>query len=194
MFVLAAHTGARRSEIIRLETEAVDFTENVVTVPEKKRRVGERTTRRVPLTPLLREALQEWLAVHPGGPLLFCQAGEVARSKKRSRTTGHRGEGKRPSDLKGRMATVRKRVGLAPAALTLKETYHHFKGALKGSKWAVVKGWHTLRHSMISICAARGVDARMLEAWAGHMSPEMARRYTHLRPDSQQDAIKTAFA
>ena len=47
------------------------------------------------------EKLKSWLAEHPGGPYLFCQAGEVARSKKRSRTTGHQVEKKRSSSMKG---------------------------------------------------------------------------------------------
>lgn len=194
MFCFAAHTGARRSEIIRAATGDVDFVENVVTIREKKRTVGERTSRRVPLTPFLRDVLTEWLKVHPGGAHLFCQAGEVARSKKRSRTTGHQSAGNRPTSLKGRMATVRKRAVAAPSGLSLKEVYYFFKDAIKGGKWEVIRGLHTLRHSMISVCAARGVDQRMLEAWAGHMTPEVARRYTHLRPDRQQEAIKDAFA
>ncbi len=68
------------------------------------------------MTPFLKEVLREWLAVHPGGPALFCHAGTVARSKKRSRTTGHQNEKKRPSSLKGRMAGVRKRADVAQAS------------------------------------------------------------------------------
>ena len=44
------------------------------------------------MTPFLRQVLEEWLAVHPGGPHLFCHAGEVGRSKKRSKTTGYKGD------------------------------------------------------------------------------------------------------
>jgi len=57
--------------------------------------------------------LREWLTVHPGGKFLFCQSEVLARSKKRSERTGFLGEGKRPSGLQARMATVtvRKRSG-----------------------------------------------------------------------------------
>ena len=41
--------------------------------------------------------------------------------------------------------------------------------------------------------ASRGVDQRMLQEWCGHMSPEMSRRYAHLWPSSQQEAIKSVF-
>lgn len=63
----AAHTGARRSEIIRALVADVDFAGNTVLLREKKRRQGQRTTRRVPLTPFLRGVLKAWLKEHPGG-------------------------------------------------------------------------------------------------------------------------------
>ena len=84
---MAAHTGARRSELARMLVTDVDFQEGTVTVREKKRVKAERSTRRAPLTPLLRRTLEEWLATHPGGPSLFCHGGEVRHSKKRSRST-----------------------------------------------------------------------------------------------------------
>lgn len=96
----------------------MDFTNNTVLVREKKRSRGQRTTRRVPLTPFLKAVLKDWLTIHPGGAALFCQAGMVARSKKRSRTTGHQSGKKRWTSLKGRMATVKKREQPAQAALT----------------------------------------------------------------------------
>jgi integrase len=91
LFCFAAHTGARRSEILRARVSDLDFAGETIIIHEKKRSRGQRTTRRVPMTSLLKEALQEWLAVHPSGPWLFCHAGTVQRSRKRSATTGHTG-------------------------------------------------------------------------------------------------------
>ena len=171
----------------------MDFTGNTVLVREKKRTRGQRTTRRVPLTPFLKEVLREWLAIHPGGPALFCHAGTVARSKKRSRTTGHQNEKKRPSSLKGRMATVKKREQPAQAALTRNEVHDHFKRVLAGTKWEMMRGLHTLRHSFISACASKGVDQRLVQEWAGHMNEATSKRYRHLYPSTQQEAIKGVF-
>jgi hypothetical protein len=47
LFCFAAHTGARRSEILRALVADVDFIGNTVLVREKKRTRGQRTTRRV---------------------------------------------------------------------------------------------------------------------------------------------------
>jgi integrase len=193
LFCFAAHTGARRSEILRALVADVDFTGNTVVVREKKRSRGQRTTRRVPLTPFLKKVLRAWLAVHPGGPALFCHAGTVARSKKRSCTTGHQDAKKRPSTLKGRIATVTKREQPAQAGLTRNEVHDHFKRVLAGTKWEGMRGLHTLRHSFISACANKGVDQRLVQEWAGHMNEATSKRYRHLYPSTQQAAIRRVF-
>ena len=138
--------------------------------------------------------LREWLAVHPGGPHLFCHGGHVFRSKKRSRTTGHQnGEG-RATSLKGRLATVKDREAPEPSELTRDEVSDHLRRSLAGSKWEVVRGFHVLRHSFISNCAAKGVDQRLIEAWAGHMTAETSRRYRHLIPSTEAQAIASVFS
>ena len=98
----------RRSEILRVKTFDVDFTGETVIIHEKKRARGKRTTRRVPLS-------RSW----PGssrsgsypilgpGPLL--PRGGGVRQQEAEQTTGHQNEKVRPSSLKGRLATVRRR-------------------------------------------------------------------------------------
>ncbi len=71
--------------------------------------------------------------------------------------------------------------------------HDHLKRALAGGRWSMVRGWHVLRHSFISNCAARGVDQRLIDAWVGHTTEEMRRRYRHLLPDHSARAIRTVF-
>jgi integrase len=73
MFVFAAHTGARRSEIVRALPPDVDLVGGVVTIREKKRDRTKLTTRRVPLTPLLKEVLADWMTRRGKGKTLFCK-------------------------------------------------------------------------------------------------------------------------
>ena len=49
-----------------------------MTIPEKKRTRGERTSRRVPITPLLRGVLADWLAAHPVVPIASAVSGSVS--------------------------------------------------------------------------------------------------------------------
>lgn len=166
MFCFAAHTGARRSEMLRLKKSDIDLSSSVALVHEKKRVRGTTTTRRVTLSPFLKEVLGEWLASHPGGQHLFAQQIAVFRSHKR-------------------------RVEATP--VTRSEATDHFLRTLEGSKWAVVRGWHAFRHSFASNCAAAGIDQRLIDEWLGHQTEEMRRRYRHCFPNQQEKAIQTVF-
>jgi integrase len=166
MFAFAAHTGARRSEMVRSRLADIDLAGGVVTSRERKRDHAMITTRRVPISPFLRDVLLDWLDVHPGGNHTFCQVPGVARSRK-------------------------ERCG--PEPITGHEAQHHFKRTVAGSKWGVLHGWHLFRHSFCSNCAAKGIDQRIINAWVGHQTEDMVRRYRHLIPDQQQSAIITVF-
>jgi integrase len=194
MFCFCAHTGARRSEMLRARVTDIDLEAGTALIREKKRRRSvKESTRRVPLSPFLRDALKDWLAVHPGGTFLFCHSGVVGRSKKRSRTTGHKGDKTRASTKSGRLATVQERETPAESALTRTEASDHFNRTLAGTEWENLTGWHALRHSFVSNCAAAGVDQRLIDAWAGHTTEDMRRRYRHLIPSVEQQAIKQVF-
>jgi integrase len=189
----AAYTGARRSELMRMEINDVDFAGETLLIRERKRAHDKKTTRRVSLTPALAAVLRDWLAVHPGSVQLFSQAGEVFRSKKRSKTTGHKDEKSRPSTLKARLAGVTRRTAPAVAQVTKDEVHDHFKRSLRGSKWEKLKGLHTLRHSFISCLAAAGVDQRIIDDFVGHTTDQQRQRYRHLFPDVKQKAISSVF-
>jgi integrase len=68
-----------------------------------------------------------------------------------------------------------------------------FRSGVDGSSWQVVRGYHVLRHSFASNCALKGVDQRIIDAWMGHQTEEMRRRYSHLFPEQQQAAIRSVF-
>lgn len=167
MFVFAAHTGARRSEMVRSRLNDLDFEGNVVTVHERKKVHSKTTTRRVPMTPSLAEVLREWMTHHPGGLQTFCQPKDVIRSK-----------------------TARSEA----TPVTRDEAHDHFKRTLKGSKWEVLRGWHIFRHSFISLLASRGVDQRLIDSFVGHTTEDMRRRYRHLYPSVQQSVMAAVFA
>jgi integrase len=193
MVCFAAHTGARRSELLRARVVDLDIENKTVLIHEKKRMRGKRTTRRVPLSGFLVAVLKDWLTSHPGGPHLFCNGAVVARSKKRSRTTGHVGERTRPGTLGERLAAVKERERPGVGPITEDEAHDHLRRSLRGSRWSVIKGWHITRHSFASNCAAKRVDQRLIDRWLGHTTVEMRRRYQHLIPNQEQQAIATVF-
>ncbi len=118
MFAFAAHTGARRSEILRARLDDLDFISRTIMIRERKRVRGRHSSRRVPISPQLEEALAAWRTRHPGGPFLFVQADRLPRSRK---------------------------VRNNPEPLTINEAHNHFKQALAGSRWEKLRGWHVFR-------------------------------------------------
>ncbi|AGA26309.1 tyrosine-type recombinase/integrase [Singulisphaera acidiphila] len=193
MVCFAAHTGARRSELLRVAIADIDFEGKAILINEKKRTRGKRTTRRVPMSAFMANVLKEWLAVHPGGPFLFCNGIVVERSKKRSRTTGHKSQVARSSTVKGRLESVSDRESPGFSPITKDEAHDHLRRSLRGSRWEVIKGWHIARHSFASNCAAKGIDQRLIDRWLGHTTDEMRRRYQHLIPNQEQQAIGAVF-
>jgi integrase len=156
MFVFCAYTGARRSEMIRSRREDFDFARGEVTIREKKKdRSKNETYRHVPMTNALQQAMLEWFAVHPGGPMTFCKTAGIA--------------------------------------FTEAMANHHFRWALDGGKWKVIRGWHVFRHSFISNLASRGIDQRIIMGLVGHLNAATTRRYQHLFPSTVQDAVRLVF-
>ncbi|MBN2643271.1 MAG: tyrosine-type recombinase/integrase [Victivallales bacterium] len=52
-------------------------------------------------------------------------------------------------------------------------------------------GFHSLRHTFVSICANAGVPLSVVQEIVGHGSPAMTRHYTHVADDSLRKAIDT---
>jgi integrase len=164
MVLMAAHTGARRSEILRSLVQDFNLESNMVVIREKKRAKGRRTTRVVPLSPLLAKSMADWLKIHPRCKYMFCQ----------------------PISTDGKATQDYEPIRTGQATDFLQRCLH-------GTDWQKVRGWHVFRHSFISNCASKGIDQRMIDSWSGHQTEEMRRRYTHLFPDSQQEAMKKLF-
>jgi integrase len=69
MYVFAAYTGARRSEIVRSQIDDFDFEHGTIRIRETKRRKSKSASFRfVDLHPTLAGVMKEWFGVHPGGP------------------------------------------------------------------------------------------------------------------------------
>jgi integrase len=73
------------------------------------------------------------------------------------------------------------------------KAHKHLHATLKGSKWDKIKGWHVLRHSFASNCAAEGIDQRLIDEWLGHQTEQMSKRYRHLFPEKQRSALQRVF-
>ena len=156
LLAAAAHTGARRSELLRARVEDFDFDRRLVTLREKKRSRTRETFRTVDMTPLVEAVVRQYFAEgHPGGVYAFGAAPNVPVSDWLSRNA--------------------------------------FRAVMRGSKWAVLRGYHVFRHSFASNLAAAGVDEHVISALMGHLTAEMRDRYRHLFPAQRRAAVTSVF-
>lgn len=156
MLVFVAHTGVRRSEMMRSQINDFDMVRQIVRVREKKKsRKHSISFRNIPMSGRLREAIQDWLPVHPGGTHTFCTTFSEPLTTSTART--------------------------------------YYKQAVRHSKWQCVRGYHVFRHSFASNLAAGGVDERTIDAFMGHQTEQMRKRYRHLFPDQMHSAIDSVF-
>lgn len=78
LMLFAAHTGARRSEMLRSRIDDFDFDLGIVHIREKKRSRTQSTTfRRVPMSQQLIEGMTAWFSVHPGGQFTISNTADV---------------------------------------------------------------------------------------------------------------------
>jgi integrase len=84
-------------------------------------------------------------------------------------------------------------AGRGGKSLALQTLTKAFRSAVKDSSWQMMQGYHVLRHSFASNCALKGVDQRITDDWMGHQTEAMRRRYRHLFPDQQREAIRSVF-
>ena len=60
-----------------------------------------------------------------------------------------------------------------------------------GKQVAPECGFHSLRHSFVSLCAAGRVPQSVVQSLVGHGSPAMTQHYTHIGLETAQNAIAT---
>jgi integrase len=76
--------------------------------------------------------------------------------------------------------------------ITIDMATDHLNRTLQGhEKWSKVRGFHTLRHTLASILASKGVDQRYIDKMMGHQTDDMRKRYQHLFPKGMESAINS---
>jgi integrase len=176
--VLAVNTTARGCELRGLRWRNVDFINRTLEIPKSKTEAG--TGRVIPLTPEAYDALLKLRRRAEGlGPVepshyvfaAFKPRWEVANDA----------EGKlRPRRMvMTEFDPTRPQGSWRTAWRTLTR-----KAGLPGLRF------HDLRHTAISILGEGGVPDRVIMDIAGHVSPRMLKRYSHIQLETKRAAIQ----
>ncbi|MBU4460662.1 MAG: site-specific integrase, partial [Verrucomicrobia bacterium] len=164
MLLIGLFTGLRLGDVARLRWTAIDFTKGMISVvPGKTARKGKRVT--IPLHAGLAKALCEWRAkVSDGSDHVFPDEANIYERD--------------PAAVSKRIQRIFEASGIQT------------NEKMKGRKRAVVRvGFHSLRHSFVSLCAAAGVPQHVVQTLVGHGSPAMTEHYTHVDAEQKRKAI-----
>lgn len=164
LFAIGIYTGLRLGDAATLQWAAVDLERGFVSVrPRKTEHYGTRV--KIPLAPVLSRVLEETPERRRKGPVVPGLAALYL--------SGVAGEKK----LHRRIKRVFRAAGIETAAQG-----EHRK--------AVDVGFHSLRHTYVSLCANAGVPLAIVQAIVGHTSVAMTEHYFH----AEDSALRGAAA
>lgn len=165
-FAIGLYTGLRLGDVVTLKWDEIDFDAHVIKrVPNKTRRKGKVIT--FPLHPVL-EAMLEELRTNTPKDAVYIFPDDAERH------------------IKGQSSAITKRIQehfTACGIQTTEEATGHRKKAI------VRVGFHSLRHSFVSLCAANRVPQVAIQELVGHGSPAMTALYSHAGSEQKAKAI-----
>ena len=168
LFALGIYTGLRLGDAVNLEWGAVDLARGFVQVtPHKTAKHG--TIVRVPLFPALRAILAEAPARKRHGPILPGLAEEYREHEKR---------------VNYRIRSIFEAAGIETQGETDRRN-----PKTKTARKAVEVGFHSLRHTFVSLCANAGVPLHIVQAIVGHTNAAMTSHYFHVSDDALRGAV-----
>jgi len=169
MIALGLYTGMRLGDIVSLRWADIGR-DSITITPLKTIRKGKKVT--MPIHPVLHALLKELKAGQAAGDYLF-PAEREAYSKD--------------------IAAITKRFQQFLNDCGIKTTE---EGGAHRRRVIILKGFHSLRHSFVSLCAANRIPQVAIQELVGHGSPAMTELYSHADFQQKQAAIKTlpAFA
>jgi len=158
--VIPAYSGMRRGELLRLRWSDVDLDRGFLVARSRKQsRRIQETSRQIDLHPDLKQYLLEW---------------------QRQRTVGQ--------------FVLSSPLTWQPLNVDLGNRL--FWQPMRGTEWCLNNGrnrfklgFHTYRHSFASNLAAAGVVEPIIDAFMGHQTEAMRKRYRHLFPKDRRSAI-----
>jgi len=159
---LGLYTGCRMGDACRIRWDQIDWSTNTLSYTPHKTESKKPQTVRVPLHPFLREILSD------------------ASPKKQGYVTPELAdmyETRGPHSVSKRIQTFFKNIGF--------QTTSSGKGKLSH----VEVGFHSLRHSTVSLLRNAGAAQSTSQALVGHSSADVHNLYTHVDESALQTAI-----
>ena len=169
MIAIGLFTGLRLTDVVHLKW--ANITDRITVTPAKvKRRKGGKAKIEIPLHATLARLLEQLKKERGGKPAGYLFPAMVAEYEK-----------SRPAVSAAFCAFLKDTCGIAITA-------EKDDGAQRKRR-ASAKGFHSLRHSFVSMCAMAGVPQATTQRLVGHASPAMTQLYSHATAEQERQAI-----
>ena len=164
LFAVGIYTGLRLGDCAMMEWGSIDLARNrIMTIPRKTARHANGKPVIIPLHGMLASMLAEIPPDARTGYLLPDTAAQYLRN---------------PSVLTNRIQRIFERCGIVTNEKRDGET-----------KARVLVGFHSLRHTFVSLSANAGVPLAVIQSIVGHSNPAMTRHYFHESEAALQSAV-----
>lgn len=169
MIAIGIFTGLRLTDVVHMKWS--DITDRITVKPAKvKRRKGNKAKIEIPIHVALARLLEQLKAERGGKPTGYLFPAMVAEYEK-----------SRPAVSAAFCAFLKDECGIAITAEKDDDAPR--------KRRASAKGFHSLRHSFVSLCAASGVPQATTQKLVGHASPAMTQLYSHATAEQERQAI-----
>ncbi|MCE9613101.1 MAG: tyrosine-type recombinase/integrase [Lentisphaerae bacterium] len=176
LLALGVYAGLRLADAATLRWTEVDWKRNLIArVPSKTARTSGKLVR-IPLHPTLRAMLEAALTtgaeyVLPG------MAADYAAD--RTRITDAVQRHLMDNGIDVHAPGTGSQIIREASGLPVRDDRGHVKLAPAGKRAVVAVGFHSLRHTFVSMCSEAGTPLSTVQALVGHGSPAMTRHYQH---------------
>ena len=169
MIAIGLFTGLRLTDVVHLKWS--NITDRITVTPAKvKRRKGSKAKVEIPIHAELARLLEQLKAERGGKPTGYLFPTLVAEYEK------------------SRPAVSKAFCDFLKDDCEIKITAEKDDSATRKRR-ASAKGFHSLRHSFVSMCAMAGVPQATTQKLVGHASPAMTQLYSHATAEQERQAI-----
>ena len=163
LFAVGLYTGLRLGDAVSLDWGAVDLVRGFIDgTPHKTKKHGTRV--HIPIADALRAVLEETPPSKRHGPLVPGLLAEYHSGATEGAT------------LCKHIQKVFRSAGIEVA------------GEKNGARAGILVGFHSLRHTFVSLCANSGVPLAVVQSIVGHTNVSMTRHYFHVSDTALQGA------
>lgn len=165
MFALGIYTGMRKGDCATLEWSMVDLVRGRLMVEPRKTRRHTRGRRiAIPIAPVLGRLLAERSSAVRTSPYVMPEIAEQYLEH--------------PQNLSNRIKAVFENAGIVTKKKNNGDTRAHTE-----------VGFHSLRHTFVSLSANAGTPLAVVQSIVGHASSTMTQRYYHENEDAMRGAV-----